>query len=42
MAAYGAMALGATIIERHLHTKEREGPDIANSMTPSELKELVN
>lgn len=40
-AAYGAMALGAVVIERHFtDTKERLGPDIENSMEPKELKEL--
>jgi len=39
--AIGAMALGAKIIERHFtDTKQRIGPDISCSMTPSELSEL--
>ena len=43
LASYGAMALGAVVIERHFtDNKDRKGPDISNSMTPSELKELVN
>lgn len=41
-AAYGAMALGATVIERHFtDSKDRKGPDIENSMTPDELRELA-
>ena len=41
-ACFGAMALGASIIERHFtDTKEREGPDISCSMTPEELSEII-
>lgn len=41
LASLGATALGAVLIERHFtDSKEREGPDIINSMTPKELKEL--
>jgi len=41
LASLGAIALGATLIERHFtDSKEREGPDIKNSMTPNDLKEL--
>jgi Sialic acid synthase len=41
LASLGAVAIGAVILERHFtDTKEREGPDIVNSMTPNELKEL--
>ncbi len=41
LASFGAIALGAVIIERHFtDSKDREGPDIINSMTPKELKEL--
>jgi len=40
-ACLGGVALGAVILERHFtDTKERKGPDIINSMTPLELKEL--
>jgi N-acetylneuraminate synthase len=39
----GAVALGASILERHFtDTKERIGPDIICSMTPKELRELIN
>jgi len=39
----GAVALGASILERHFtDTKDRVGPDIICSMTPSELVELIN
>ena len=41
LASLGAIANGAVLIERHFtDTKEREGPDIINSMTPKELKDL--
>ena len=41
LACLGAVANGAVILERHFtDSKEREGPDIINSMTPSELKDL--
>jgi len=41
LACLGAVALGAVVLERHFtDSKEREGPDILNSMTPYELKEL--
>jgi N-acetylneuraminate synthase len=41
-ASIAAMALGASIIERHFtDTKRRKGPDIICSMTPKELKELI-
>jgi len=37
-----SVALGASILERHFtDSKERIGPDIICSMTPSELKELI-
>ena len=40
--SYGAVALGASIIERHFtDSKSRSGPDIICSMNPSELKELI-
>ncbi len=42
-ACISAMALGASIIERHFtDTKKRSGPDIINSMNPMELIELSN
>lgn len=38
----GAIALGASIIERHFtDSKDRIGPDIECSMDPTELKELI-
>ena len=41
-ACFGALALGASIIERHFtDTKERIGPDISCSMTPNELSEII-
>ena len=40
-ACISAMALGASIVERHFtDTKKRNGPDIVNSMNPKELKKL--
>lgn len=42
LACYAAVALGATILERHFTDKmERPGPDIVNSMDPIALKELL-
>lgn len=41
-ACLGAVALGASILERHFTDKmERKGPDIINSMDPIALKELI-
>ncbi|RKL68053.1 N-acetylneuraminate synthase [Salipaludibacillus neizhouensis] len=41
-ACLAAVALGASILERHFtDRKDRQGPDIINSMTPSELSDLV-
>ncbi len=41
LACLGAVANGAVILERHFtDTKDRQGPDIINSMTPIELKRL--
>lgn len=41
-ACFAAVALGASILERHFtDKKERPGPDIINSMDPVELKELI-
>ena len=42
LACYGAIAMGASIIERHFTDNiRRKGPDIKNSMTPKSCKELV-
>lgn len=42
LACFGAVALGASILERHFTDKmERKGPDIINSMDPIALKELI-
>ena len=41
-ACFGAVALGASILERHFtDSMTREGPDIINSMDPSAAKELI-
>jgi len=41
--SYGAVALGAKIIERHfVDSDKRKGPDIPCSMTPVELKQLID
>ena len=41
--ALGAIALGASILERHLtDSVDREGPDISCSMDPEALKELIH
>ena len=41
-ACFGAVALGASILERHFtDTMDREGPDIPCSMDPKALKELI-
>lgn len=41
LACLGAVALGAVLLERHfIDDKSRPGPDIINSMTPDELREL--
>ncbi len=40
---FGAVSLGASILERHFtDSKDRVGPDIICSMTPSELVELLH
>ena len=40
--ALAAIALGATIIEKHFtDTKDRKGPDISCSMDPNELEHLI-
>ena len=41
--SFGAIALGASIIERHFtDTKKRKGPDIVCSMDEKECKELLD
>ena len=43
LACFGAVALGASILERHFtDSMDRNGPDIVNSMDPEDLKELIN
>jgi N-acetylneuraminate synthase len=43
LACFGAVALGASIIERHFtDSMKRDGPDIVNSMDPKTLKELID
>tara|TARA_Y100000816_G_C26092764_1_gene577749 strand:+ start:761 stop:1801 length:1041 start_codon:yes stop_codon:yes gene_type:complete len=38
-----AISLGASVIEKHLtDSKKRKGPDISSSITPGELKDLIN
>lgn len=42
LACFAAIALGATILERHFTDRmDRPGPDIVNSMDPVALKELI-
>jgi sialic acid synthase SpsE len=42
LACYSAVALGASILERHFTDRmNRKGPDIINSMDPIALKELI-
>jgi len=42
LACLGAVALGASILERHFtDSMEREGPDIVCSMDPGALRELI-
>lgn len=42
-ACLAAIALGASIVERHFtDSKDRPGPDIICSMTPNELRDLIN
>lgn len=41
-ACFGAVALGASVLERHFtDSMEREGPDIVCSMDPEALQELI-
>jgi len=43
LACFGAVALGASILERHFtDSMDRTGPDIVNSMDPEALTELIN
>ncbi len=43
LACFGAVALGASILERHFtDSMDRVGPDIVNSMDPVSLTELIN
>jgi len=43
LACFGAVALGASILERHFtDSMNRNGPDIVNSMNPKALSELIN
>jgi sialic acid synthase SpsE len=43
LACLGAVAIGASIIERHFtDSMDRNGPDIVNSMNPESLKQLIN
>ena len=43
LACFGAVALGASILERHFtDSMDRDGPDIVKSMDPQALKELIN
>ena len=43
LACFGAVALGASILERHFtDSMDRNGPDIVNSMDPKALSELIN
>ena len=40
--AFGAIALGASIIEKHfVDSRERKGPDISCSVEPNEVKEII-
>mgnify|MGYP005965125007 FL=1 len=42
LAAYGALSLGAQLVERHfIDTKERIGPDIVCSMDEEDLRRLI-
>jgi sialic acid synthase SpsE len=42
LACFGAVALGASILERHFtDSMDRDGPDIVNSMDPKALSELI-
>lgn len=42
LACFGAVALGASILERHFtDSMDRSGPDIINSMDPKAMNELI-
>ena len=42
-ACFGAVALGASILERHFtDSMKREGPDIINSMDPQAAQDLIH
>jgi N-acetylneuraminate synthase len=42
LACFGAVALGASIVERHFtDSMDRDGPDIVNSMDPDALSDLI-
>lgn len=42
LACFGAVALGASILERHFtDSMDRKGPDIVNSMDPKAMEELI-
>jgi len=42
LACFGAVALGASVLERHFtDSMDRDGPDIINSMDPEALSELI-
>jgi sialic acid synthase SpsE len=42
LACFGAVALGASVLERHFtDSMDRDGPDIVNSMNPEALKDLI-
>ena len=42
LACFGAVAIGASILERHFtDSMNRDGPDIINSMDPEALSELI-
>mgnify|MGYP006411067249 FL=1 len=43
LACFGAIALGALILERHFtDSMDRDGPDIVNSMDPDALSKLIS
>ena len=43
LACFAAVAVGASILERHFTDSfDRPGPDIVNSMDPSQLKDLID
>jgi len=43
LACFGAVALGASILERHFtDSMDRDGPDIVNSMDPEALSALIS